>query len=326
VVRRRTVLLALAVGLPASALFLWLALRGADLGEVRSALGNATLAPLLLADAAFVVLYAAQAERWRRIAGCPLRWRAFAAMVVGGIACNNVLPARVGDLLRSRWLARSGGLTAGRGLATVALDRACDVAVLFVLLLVALPEVAGSGWSRNLAFATAVLVLAIVVLVASARVYAARRARSRLRSRSRLRGVVRDVVDGLAEPMGARRLLEVFALSAVAWLAFAAAAFLVARSVGVHLGVADALLTTAVVNLGVAIPSSPGFVGTYQWLGVASLGLAGIDKSPALAFAVLLQAAWYVPTTVIGAGLLLAHGARATRAARVMRPGTGSAS
>ena len=30
---------------------------------------------------------------------------------------------------------------------------------------------------------------------------------------------------------------------------------------------------TAVINLGVAIPSSPGFIGTYQWLGVSALAL-----------------------------------------------------
>ena len=53
-----------------------------------------------------------------------------------------------------------------------------------------------------------------------------------------------------------------------------------------------------VVNLGVAIPSSPGFVGTYQWLVISTLALYGEGRVDGLAFAV--QACWYIPTTLVG--------------------------
>ena len=308
--RGRAAAVGLALGLPVSALFVWLALRGADAGEVRSALAGADMPELLLAEAAFAVMYAAQAERWRRIAALPASWRTYAAMVVSSVACNNVLPARVGDLLRARWLARAAGVPSGRALATVVLDRASDVVVLFGFLLLTLPEVVGSGWSRQLGIAALALVVAIAAVLLSARVYARRRARDRLLARSLLRRVARDVVDGLAEPLGRRRLAGAALLSLAAWLAFAAAVVLVARSVDVRLDAVDALFATAVVNLGVAIPASPGFVGTYQWLGVASLGAVGVERSPALAFAILLQAAWYVPTTVLGGSLLGWRGLR----------------
>ena len=84
---------------------------------------------------------------------------------------------------------------------------------------------------------------------------------------------------------------------------------LVARSLDVELSLADALFVTAVLNLGSAVPSSPGYVGTYEWLGVASLGLVGIDKEPALAFTILLHATWYLPTTLFGAVALGTRGA-----------------
>jgi len=61
-------------------------------------------------------------------------------------------------------------------------------------------------------------------------------------------------------------------LSAGAWLSWALAAILAAKAVGVELSLVEALFVTAALNLGVAIPSSPGFVGTYQWLGVSALG------------------------------------------------------
>jgi uncharacterized membrane protein YbhN (UPF0104 family) len=93
------------------------------------------------------------------------------------------------------------------------------------------------------------------------------------------------------------------------------AVILVGDSVGVRLGVVDALFVTSVINLGVAIPSSPGFVGTYQWLGVASLGLLDVGREEALAFSILLQACWYIPTTLAGGVLLARRHLRRTRLA-----------
>ncbi len=74
---------------------------------------------------------------------------------------------------------------------------------------------------------------------------------------------------------------------------------------------------TAVLNLGSAVPSSPGYVGTYEWLGVASLGLLDVGHEQALAFTILVHAAWYVPTTLFGAVALGdARGAAAPAARR----------
>jgi len=325
--RRRSIVFGLVLGLPVSGVFLWLAVRGADLEEVRTALADAAPGPLVLALVAFGVVYCAQAERWRRIAATPdVGLLGFAEIVISSIACNNVLPGRIGDLLRARWLATRAGIVSGRALATVVLDRTCDLVVLLVLLLATLFEVTGAAWPRRIAVGSVVLVVALVVVLVGARLYAQRRDRSRLASRNLVRRILRDVIEGLAEPMGRRRLAAALVLSCVAWFAYAGAAISAGRSVGFHLGLVDALFTTAVLNLGAAIPSSPGFVGTYQWLAVVSLGAAGIGHAPALAFAILLQAVWYVPTTLLGAVSLVARGARTMTSAPVRRPGSGSAS
>ena len=54
------------------------------------------------------------------------------------------------------------------------------------------------------------------------------------------------------------------------------------------------------INLGVVIPSSPGFIGTYQWLAVSALGVVGVDGEVAIAFSLLMQAVWFIPTTLVG--------------------------
>jgi uncharacterized membrane protein YbhN (UPF0104 family) len=113
------------------------------------------------------------------------------------------------------------------------------------------------------------------------------------------------VLDGLSEPLGVMRTQELLLLSIAAWLTWALGAYLTARAVGIELTAVQAVFVTGALNLGVAIPSSPGFVGTYQWLGVSALALFGIGQEAALAYAIALQAVWYLPTTVVGLVLLL---------------------
>ena len=93
-------------------------------------------------------------------------------------------------------------------------------------------------------------------------------------------------------------------LSFAAWLAWSGGAILCGRAIGIEIGLVEALFL-AVVNLGVAIPSSPGFVGTYQWLVISTLALYGEGRVDGLAFAVVFQACWYIPTTLVGGVLLL---------------------
>jgi len=301
---RRATILALAVGIPVSAVFLWIAIRQADMAVVVAALRDANVGLVALAVAAMACVYLIQAERWRRIAQVPLGLRRFFELVLSGIGCNNVLPGRIGDLLRARWLGTDANIPGGRALATVVLDRGSDLVGLVVVLLVTLPFVTPSAWLGRIVLGSILALIALLVGIVAARRYSRTRNRDRRRERGVLRRVFRDVVDGLAEPLGRRRLGVVLALSLAAWGTWSVGALLVGRAVGIELTPLEALFVSAVINLGVAIPSSPGFVGTYQWLAIAALGLFDVPVEGALAFAILLQAVWYVPTT-LAAGILL---------------------
>jgi uncharacterized protein (TIRG00374 family) len=132
-------------------------------------------------------------------------------------------------------------------------------------------------------------------------VYSRTRPRERERKeRGRLRRLVRDTIDEVASPIGRRRIVIALALSFLAWGIWAVSAGLVCRSLGISLSPIELVFVTAVVNLGVVIPSSPGFIGTYQWLAVSALAAVGVGTEVAIAFSVLVQAVWYVPTTIVG--------------------------
>ena len=297
------------VGVPISALFLWLALDRTHPRVVWETLSSANVGEALLASALLMVVYAFQARRWRGLAEGGRPVRSYARMVVAGVAVSNVVPGRAGDWLRASWLARLESMSSGRALATVVFDRCADVVALAALVAVALPFTSRPTWLVRVVLGGAGLVILVLLFLAAAQVFATLHRRVE-RQRSWIRRVGRDVLDGLARPPAATGIAVALMLSLAAWLVWAAGAWLAARSIGVALSVQETLLLAGIVNLGVAIPSSPGFVGTYQWLTVSTLGVAGIDRDPALAFAVLLHAAWYIPTTLAGAAMLILHAAR----------------
>jgi uncharacterized protein (TIRG00374 family) len=312
---RSRVLIALG-GLVISAIFLWLAIRDADPDAVRAALADADVGLVLLAVVILMSGYVFQATRWRKIANTPqLGLRRFYEMVLGGLACNNVLPVRIGELIRAGWLSREAPMPGGRALGSVALDRVCDVIVLAALLVIGLHAVPTPEWLQRMVVGAAILVVLIVGALVFARLYTRSQDRDR-RDRRRVRRIVRDTIDFLGEPIGRHRAALWLALSIGAWTLGTFAVYLVARSVGVELDVLEAVFVASALAIGVAIPSSPGYIGTYQWIGVAALGLLDVPASQALAFAILMQASWYVPTTLIGGAII---GWRALRMAE--RPG-----
>ena len=149
-------------------------------------------------------VYVLQAMRWRRIAATA-RPNAvgFLEMVVGAVACNNVLPGRLGELFRARWLAVEAPVPLGRALATVGVDRGCDVVALFAFLGISLPFVASAAWVAE----SSSVRPPFCWLSSSSRCSWPRGATHEVRQRERrkrgrLRRIARDIVDTLAEPLG----------------------------------------------------------------------------------------------------------------------------
>jgi hypothetical protein len=105
---------------------------------------------------------------------------------------------------------------------------------------------------------------------------------------------------GLAVASRPRTLVEALALSAVAWgatlLAFAAAG----QAVGLELRIGEAALLSSGVALASAIPSGPGYLGTYELAAVKIAEALGLAPEPAFAMALLVHASILIVTSVGG--------------------------
>lgn len=182
----RGALVALAVGLPISAVLLAEAVRGTNLDDVSASLQAASPLGLMAAVLAIGAVYVLQAARWRFIArqygDLPLPTAL--TYVIGGVAINNVVPGRPGELARAYWLSSYLHIPGAKGLATVIVDRAADVVTLTACLAVTYAFVPHPAWARNVALAAVAVGGAVLVALVACRWYVTRRQRSGRGSRS----------------------------------------------------------------------------------------------------------------------------------------------
>src|SRR3712207_2306212 len=106
-----------------------------------------------------------RAARWRLLvapfAAVPTS-RLFRVIVIG-FAVNNVLPVRLGELVRTFLLCRSHGVPIAAALATVLLERLLDVVALCALMTLVLVLVPLDGWVLALASLAGLVTVGAVV-------------------------------------------------------------------------------------------------------------------------------------------------------------------
>src|SRR5207244_310621 len=87
-----------------------------------------------------------------------------------------------------------------------------------------------------------------------------------------------------------RRVSGFLALTAVIWSMDALAVVIGAAALGLSIPVRVALLLNAALGLGSALPSTPGYVGVYQFVAVTVLTPFGFTRTDAIAYILVAQA------------------------------------
>jgi len=141
-----------AVGIALAGLFLWLILRDLDRSALAEALRSPDLRWLALGFVFWALGYTVRVLRWRAmlaVANPDLGFWRCAVPFLGSIAANNVLPFRLGDVLRclafSRWLAIDTGTVTATVLAERLLDLLTVLLAVGLAILVLAPMVAYFG-------------------------------------------------------------------------------------------------------------------------------------------------------------------------------------
>jgi uncharacterized membrane protein YbhN (UPF0104 family) len=306
--RRRAPLLRALLGIGISIVAGLLALRSIDPARVAEVLGRAAPSWLAVMLACSVVDVAVRGWRWQRLLVPVRRVRyrvSLGALLIGYLA-NNLLPARLGELVRSHVLGDREGLSRTTVFGTVIVERVIDTATVVAIGAgsVALLSVRGVlGESVGLGVAlVGLLGGGLVVALAAHRLPGVRTIVQGLARWPRLHELVGRLRAGLAVAGRPRTIAEAALLTVAAWtasvLAFAAAG----AAVGADLVLSQAGFVAATVALATAVPSGPAYLGTFELAAMTAGVAVGVPAERALALGILVHAGIVAVTSAGGAG------------------------
>jgi uncharacterized protein (TIRG00374 family) len=314
--------LILVIGLLVSLVFLCIALRDLHPSEVWVALRQANYWWLVPGVIVYFVSVWFRAWRWGFLLRGSKRVsanRLFPIVVIGYMG-NDILPLRLGEVLRAYVLWRKEGINVGTTLTTAILERLFDGLTMVLFVLFGLLFVPMSAFlSRLVAVASVVFfgALAVFLFLASrpdllrrlAHAFIDRLVPARLRPP--LSSFVEGVVAGLKGLQRARDVLTLFGVTVWVWALETVKYWLVSFAFGLHLPYAGIMLMGGAVNLLTALPSLPGYIGTFE-LGIKVLEGIGAPSAGAGSYVLVLHAILLLPVTLLGLVFMALEGVRWT--------------
>ena len=312
-------------------MFLALFIRTADAGRLADAFAEASywyVAPAILL---YQLSTLVRTLRWRlllrhlRVVGVA---RLYPVIVVGYMA-NNILPMRLGELVRSYYVGEREGVSKTSALATIVIERLVDaltlilfiavIAIFAPLLLFAerLRDESSALWFVLVVAVSVLFLVAFGALVLVA--YVPSRARSLAQAvMTPLPGVIRRrafplvelFIHGLQALRSPRTVSALFLLSLPIWLLEAGLFFILGYSFGLDkvyespFEMAMAMvLVMAIANIGASVPAAPGGVGLFEIVAretLVLLPLAAVDRSVATAYIAVVHAVLLLPMIALG--------------------------
>jgi hypothetical protein len=304
------------LGLIISVVFLYVAFRGQDFGEIRAALRSVDYWYLIPALGLYFAGVLVRAVRWSILLrpAATITARQVFPIVVIGYTANNVLPLRTGELVRSFVLGQRFGVRKTTALATIAIERLFDGLTMLAFLLLATAFVSFTSELQHVAllavavFAVILIGLFVLTLGGSFRDRLLQLVLGPLPTSiaDRVERMAESFLSGLGVLRRRRDLALVAATSLLAWTLEAGMYWVIAIGFGGDLrdvmSFAAALMTTGVANLATLIPSSPGYVGPFETATILVVnGALGIPRAIALSYAIVVHAALWAPITILGA-------------------------
>jgi uncharacterized protein (TIRG00374 family) len=302
------------LGLAVAGLCLYLAFGRLDWEPIASVIRTAALGPLLLGLVSLAVGFGVRATRWWWMLraldrGLPLRvcvWPFLASFAV-----NNVLPLRAGDVLRT--VGFRGQLRAPpmRILGSLIIERLFDLLVLLAVFFLGLsrvptgvlpPYVINTGiW---VGIASLIALLALLLLPERIQRLLAWFTRlpwlSRRRAAAWIRTWSEQLVGSLMLLRSPALFLQLLAFSAAGW-AFEGGMFAAtAWSLRVEAEAFAPWFSLGTGTLATLLPSTPGYVGTFDFFAMLGLMAYGATRTAAAAFALLVHAILWGPVTLAG--------------------------
>jgi uncharacterized protein (TIRG00374 family) len=315
------------IGLVLSIFFLFLFLRKIDFFEVWKIFKEVEFVYTIPLMIIYLFSLWIRAKRWKYLLN-PIKkvqiWELFNATAIGFMA-NNIFPARVGEVVRAVVLGHRAKISKTASFATIVVERLFDGFIIFFLLLIVIffmsfpPEgtsIISQGAIKKaglLSFVFYILVLSVLLLLRFHNRKANQVISFFLRKlpekiSAKITKQIDSFISGLDVLKEFNDILIIILYSFFLWLTLSFANYLLFVGFHLRLSLLAAVFLEVVLVFGVAIPSAPGYIGTFHWICAAGLIFLGVEANQAKSFAMVLWLAGFIPQTGLGLALLWKEG------------------
>ena len=287
-----------------------------DLDEFVRAIAGFQWGWLLLGFVSLAFGYVVRIVRWSsllRAAGANVPPSMCAAPFLGSIALNNILPMRLGDVVRALVFPSAIGIGRITATGSLVMERLVDLMTLLTCLVVGLASTSKAHlpeWLVGTAVGLAISGSAVLILFF---LFSGRLSRwvgrwvhkTSYPKRERMLLALKDLLLGIDAMSRLPVLFSLFVLSMLVWVGEAGLYWALLWGFGLEVSAGAALAVMAIATLSTLVPSSPGYVGPFHLAAFSAVIMLGGTTAQAASFAVLAHLGVWLPTTIAGALAIL---------------------
>jgi uncharacterized membrane protein YbhN (UPF0104 family) len=262
--------------------------------------------------AATLASYTLRCVRWTRMmrpAGTG--FQVCARVLMTSLAANNILPLRIGDIMRVFTYAGDLGTSPAVILSTVILEKLLDIFMLGLLFAATMGSIATHRYHVAAYASVGISAVGLLVLLVGARWLEPRLAGwFRRLPAGRLVGKVEHLLGlalGATARLGVGGSLALLGYTAVIWTCEGMIFVSALKLLGVVTDVVGPWLAVSFANLSYLIPSSPGAIGPFELAVKTSLASHGAPEGQAALFGLMLHVWLLVSITGAGGAIFLLH-------------------
>ncbi|MDI6777173.1 MAG: lysylphosphatidylglycerol synthase transmembrane domain-containing protein [Syntrophales bacterium] len=285
------------VGIPLSALLIYLAVRGIRLEDVADGLTAVRyryIPPVLILILLIQVL---RSLRWGVILS-PIekvdQLSLFSVTSLGFLAIV-AIPARLGELARPYLISKKSNIRMTAALGTIFVERVFDSFTILIMAAFVIFSIPLPSWLTEASIFFFLIIMAILAMMvfmivkreASFKAIAPLLNRLPDRYAHKLNRLIHHFIDGFKIITHTRALLYVMFLSGIIWLMGVLVIYILFFAFGFHLPPVAAFVLMIILIIGITIPTAPGFIGNWHFFCVLGLGLFSIPRTDAFTFAVI---------------------------------------
>ncbi|HEX2981370.1 MAG TPA: lysylphosphatidylglycerol synthase transmembrane domain-containing protein [Anaerolineaceae bacterium] len=292
-----------------SGILLYFALQGISWNEVLATVKQSDLKFLSLSIGLGTISLFMRGVRWgvllsneKKISPWTMLWN-----IAIGYLGNLFLPARAGEVVRSVVLGRKTGISISYIFATAITERVIDAVILVVAGAALLPTQANlPAWLPQALQIMAVLGAAAILFLIIAPLFEPflQKVLNLLPLpaawKAKLGQFMSQFLLGGRAFVHPKRAVGFLLYSVVIWSLDTLSAVVTAHALHLSISMSQAFLFLVALGLSSAIPSTPGYVGVYQFVAVSVLPIFGINRSQALVYVLVMQAIGIIVNVILG--------------------------